>query len=140
MRVARFGSHDLPVPRRETEGAGGYDLRASGAVTIWPNTQQLVPTGFVWEIPAGFVGCIRPRSGLAVRWGIDVRAGVIDSDFRGQVMALLRNEGISPLTVQVGDRIAQMLVVPHAMDCIEEVERLPDTVRGEGGYGHTGTR
>ena len=128
----------LPAPQRETEGSAGYDLRSAiGAITILPGDRRVVETGFAWEIPVGMVGMIRPRSGLAVRKGLHVMAGVIDSDCRDEVKVLLVNLGDNAIEIITGDRIAQMVVTPfHGTELIE-VDELDDTDRG-GGFGSTG--
>ncbi len=139
MRVKRLVDH-LPVPTRQTEGAAGYDLSAAvGTYCLMPGERGLVETGFAWEIPAGKVGLIRPRSGLACRAGLHVMAGVIDSDYRGEVKVLLVNLGDGPIEIKSGDRIAQMLVTDHYTVELEVVDDLDDAERGDGGFGHTGS-
>ena len=109
MRIKRLNTQ--PLPKRETDGSAGYDLRASaGAYCLMPGERGLVETGFAWEIPTGMVGMIRPRSGLACREGLDVLAGVIDSDYRGEVKVLLVNLGDKPIEIKAGDRIAQIVL------------------------------
>ena len=138
MRVKRIGNHDLPQPKRETEGAAGYDLRATTLMIIRPGGSVVVPTGFAWAIPVGKVGMIRDRSGWAAKRGLTTRAGVVDSDYRGEVMVVLRNESDETQTVREGDRIAQMVVLPAYLDEIHETDDLDSTERGAGGFGHTG--
>lgn len=128
----------LPIPQRETEGAAGYDLRAAKTLTIAPGERALVPTGFAYEIPHGMVGMVRPRSGLAVRQGLHVMAGVVDSDYRGEVHALLLNTGEKDIEIEHGDRIAQMVVTIHYAGEMIEVDELTNATRGEGGFGSTG--
>src|SRR5713101_7867141 len=101
-------------PEYATDGAAGADLRASQPVTLPPGGRAAVPTGLHIEIPTGHVGLVWPRSGLAVRHGIDTLAGVIDSDYRGEVKVVLVNHGREPVTIAAGDRIAQLLVKPAA--------------------------
>ncbi len=105
-----------------------------------PGQRKLVPTGFIWEIPEGLEGQVRPRSGLALKHGVTLlnSPGTVDSDYRGEVCVILCNLGGEPFTVERGLRIAQMVVAPVA--CLEsaEVEEITDTVRGSGGFGHTG--
>ena len=139
MKIKRMGKHQLEAPKRETEGSAGYDLRAaSDTYCLMPGERGLVETGFAWEIPAGMVGQVRPRSGLAVREGLHVMAGVIDSDYRGEVKVLLVNMGDKPIEIKHGDRIAQMVVTPfHGTELIE-VDELDDAERGTGGFGSTG--
>ena len=129
----------LPAPQRETDGSAGYDLRSAiGAITIFPGGRRVVETGFAWEIPAGMVGVIRPRSGLAVREGLHVLAGVIDSDYRGEVKVLLVNLGDEAITIMTGDRIAQMVVTLFHGPELIEVDELDTADRGDGGFGSTG--
>lgn len=136
MRIKRL-IDNLPAPRRETAGSAGYDLRSAGAITILPDERRVVETGFAWEIPTGMVGMIRPRSGLAVRKGLHVMAGVIDSDYRDEVKVLLVNLGDTPIEIITGDRIAQMVVTPFHGPELIEVDELDDINRG-GGFGSTG--
>lgn len=138
-RAVKPGIGALPIPRRETEGAAGYDLRAAmDDVTIYPGERVLVPTGFIYEIPLGMVGLVRPRSGLAVREGLHVMAGVIDSDYRGEVHALLVNLSDEPINIKHGDRIAQLIVTIHYGGELIEVNELDNTSRKNGGFGSTG--
>jgi dUTP pyrophosphatase len=127
------------LPDYASDGAAGADLRASGAVTLAPGARAAVPTGLILELPPGLVGLVWPRSGLAVRHGIDTLAGVIDSDYRGEVKVVLVNHGREAVEIAPGDRIAQLLV--------QKVERvhftsaaapLASTPRGAGGFGSTG--
>lgn len=137
VRIKRL-DECLPAPQRETEGSAGYDLRSADTVTIQPGERELVGTGFAWEIPEGMVGQVRPRSGLAVRSGLHVMAGVIDSDYRGEVKVLLINLGVKPIHINRGDRMAQMVVTTfHGPDLIE-VDDLVDSDRA-GGFGSTGS-
>ena len=135
----------LPLPSRATAGAAGVDLSAAvGApVTLAPGERRLIPTGFVWEIPQGFEGQVRPRSGLALKHGLTVlnAPGTIDADYRGEVQVLLINLGEAPFELRRGERIAQLLVAPAAAWAWAPeptVEALGDTERGGGGYGSTG--
>ena len=137
MKIKRLIDR-LPAPQRETEGSAGYDLRSAiGAITILPGERRVVETGFAWEIPHGFVGMIRPRSGLACRQGLHVMAGVIDSDYRDEVKVLLVNLGDEAITIMTGDRIAQMVVTYHYDQPLTVVDELDDFDRG-GGFGSTG--
>jgi dUTP pyrophosphatase len=138
IRVKRVGEHALPIPRRETEEAAGFDLRSAVPWVLYPGEQRAIPTGFAWELPRGYVGIVKDRSGLAARSHIRTAAGVIDSDYRGEVLVLLRNAGDESLRIKVGDRIAQLIVVPCALAACEEVSELADTARGAGGFGSTG--
>lgn len=137
MRIKRLIDR-LPAPQRETDGSAGYDLRSAiGAITIRPGERRVVETGFAWEIPVGMVGLVRPRSGLAVRKGLHVMAGVIDSDYRDEVKVLLVNLGDTPIEIITGDRIAQMVVTLFHGNELIEVDELDDINRG-GGFGSTG--
>jgi len=128
---------DGALPEYATEGAAGADLRASEAVTLAPGARSAVPTGLHLEIPAGHVGLVWPRSGLAVRHGIDTLAGVIDSDYRGEVKVVLVNHGPEPLAIAAGDRIAQLLVQPVARVRFTRAALAPSG-RGPAGFGSTG--
>lgn len=133
---------DLPAPAYATEGSAGLDLRAavSEPVTIPPGGFATIPTGFSMAIPPGYEGQVRPRSGLAARYGITAlnSPGTIDSDYRGPVNVILVNHGAQPFTVQRGDRIAQIVITPVVRVRWQETDALDDTQRGEGGFGHTG--
>jgi dUTP pyrophosphatase len=112
------------------------------AVTLPPGTRALIPCGFAIAVPEGYEGQVRPRSGLAARHGVTVvnAPGTIDADYRGEVMVALINLGQEPFVVERGMRIAQLLVVPVPRVTWSEVQELPATTRGAGGFGHTGTR
>ena len=138
IQLQRIGAHDLPLPKQATEGAAGFDLQSADYVILYPGQRLAIPTGFAWAIPLGQVGMIRPRSGLAVRNGIDVLAGVIDADYRGEVAVVLINHGERPLDIEAGDRIAQMVVQPCMVGVTVECDELPSTERGHGGFGSTG--
>lgn len=133
---------DLPLPAAASPGSAGVDLRAAlgGPLTLDPLDRALVPTGLVLEIPPGYEGQVRPRSGLALRSGLTLvnAPGTIDSDYRGEVGVLLVNLGREPVTVRRGDRIAQLVVAPVAPVEWAESDDLAGTVRGEGGFGSTG--
>jgi dUTP pyrophosphatase len=135
---------DLPLPAYETAGAAGMDLRAAvpedRPLLILPGRRALAPTGLVFEIPDGFEGQVRPRSGLAFKHGITClnTPGTIDSDYRGEIMVLLVNLGSETFRVQRGDRIAQLVIAPVASVEIVAVETLGETERGQGGFGSTG--
>lgn len=138
---------NLPLPRYETAGSAGADLRANLApgdraagITLAPMQRLVVATGLRLEIPAGFEVQIRPRSGLALRHGITLpnTPGTIDSDYRGPLGVALVNLGAEPFVIAHGDRIAQMIVAPVMQAQFEVVEALSDTERGAGGFGSTG--
>ena len=128
----------LPIPAPATRGAAGLDLSAANEtgseIVLEPGRFALVPTGFAFEIPHGFEGQVRPRSGLAVKYGVTVlnSPGTVDSDYRGEVGVILINHGSAPFVVQRGARIAQFVIAPVAAVEIEEVSSLGTTMRGVG--------
>jgi dUTP pyrophosphatase len=126
------------LPEYSSAGAAGADLRASEAVTIAPGARAAVPTAVRLQIPPGHVGLVWPRSGLAVRHGIDTLAGVIDSDYRGEVRVVLVNHGDKPFRIERGDRIAQLLVQRVERAAFAAVPSIDGTDRGGGGFGSTG--
>jgi dUTP pyrophosphatase len=141
--IARLpGAEDLPLPAPATPGSAGVDLPAAidAELVIEPGARVLLPTGFRVAIPEGYEGQLRPRSGLALRYGLLLpnAPGTIDSDYRGELKVILHNAGREPVTVRRGDRIAQLVIAPVARARFEEVESLDPTGRGEGGFGHTG--
>jgi dUTP pyrophosphatase len=142
VKVTRVGVRGPPLelPRYETDGSAGMDLRADEAFALAPGERRLVPTGLAIEIPPGHEGQVRPRSGLAVRHGIALvnAPGTVDSDYRGEVKVLLVNLGQAPVAFARGDRIAQLVVAPFARATIELVDDLAGTGRGSGGFGSTG--
>ncbi len=133
---------ELPLPRRASAGSAGSDLFAAvdGPLRLEPGERCRVPTGLVLEIPRGFEGQVRPRSGLALAAGVTVAnsPGTVDSDYRGEVGVLLVNLGREPFTVQPGDRIAQLVIA--RVEEVEwlEAESLSDSERGSGGFGSSG--
>jgi len=139
MKVKRIGNHQLPLPARHTALAAGYDLQAAQATVIRAGDQVLIPCGFAFSIPAGWVGRIEDRSGIAKRSRLTTRAGTIDADYTGEVYIMMVNEGPDFQRIAMGDRIAQMVVIPHWAETCEEFVELVSTVRGTGGFGHTGT-
>lgn len=134
---------DLPLPSQATSGSSGVDLRAAvdDDTLIPPGASRLVPTGIRVSIPAGYEWQVRPRSGNALRHGVTVlnTPGTVDSDYRGEVMVILANLGREPFTVRRGDRIAQAVLAPVVRPRFRVVDALPETERGEGGFGHSGT-
>lgn len=143
VQVQRVGEGvGLPLPAYATTGAAGMDLLAAVAqpVTLQPGERARVPTGLKIALPAGYEAQVRPRSGLAFRHGISMvnAPGTVDEDFIGEICVLLINMGQESFTIHRGDRIAQMVVAPVSRAVWEEVEALPETARGEGGFGHTG--
>lgn len=126
------------LPTRGSAEAAGLDLYCAETVEIPAGGRALVRTGIAVNIPYGCYGRVAPRSGLAVKFGIDTGAGVIDSDYRGEVGVLLFNFGSSVFTAEVGARIAQLLIEPIVLAQPVEVSELADTQRGAGGFGSTG--
>lgn len=132
------------VPTYGSEYAAGADLYAclDAEVTIAPHATVLIPTGIAMELPVGYAGLIYARSGLATKKGLAPanKVGVVDCDYRGEVKVALHNHGEQPQTVACGERIAQLVIAPYLTACFEECESLSETVRGEGGFGSTGTK
>ena len=131
-----------PLPAYETIGSAGMDLRANLAapLIIKPMERILVPTGLFLEIPLGFEGQVRPRSGLAIKYGLSLIncVGTIDSDYRGEVKIPMINLGTEPFTIEHGERIAQLVLAKHGIVEWEVQDTLNDTERGVGGFGSTG--
>ena len=132
------------IPTYGTEYSAGADLYllGDGAVTIDPHQTELLHTGIAAEIPEGYCGLVFARSGLASKRGLAPanKVGVIDADYRGEIMVALHNHTDSPATVEGGERIAQLAIVPFLKARFEPVEELSDTLRGEGGFGSTGRK
>ena len=137
-------SKEVITPKYKTEGSSGVDLSAflNEKVVIKPNSSELIPTGLQVAIPEELEIQIRPRSGLAAKESIGVlnSPGTIDSDYRGELKIILFNHGDKDFIINNGDRIAQMVLVPILKMEFEEVDNLPDTVRGQGGFGSTGKK
>jgi dUTP pyrophosphatase len=142
VRRVRPHAEPLPLPRYQTDGAVGLDLLADidGEWTLLPMERRAIPTGLALALPEGFEGQVRPRSGLALRHGVTClnTPGTIDSDYRGEVQVILANLSNTPFTVRRGERIAQLVVAPVVRAALVEVEVLPTTTRGSGGFGSTG--
>ena len=143
VRVRRLPhAEDLPLPAYATGGAAGADLCAAvdGEKVIEPGARAAVPTGLVLEIPDGFEGQVRPRSGLALRRGLTVvnAPGTIDSDYRGELKVLMINLGPDPVVIARGDRVAQLVVAPVTRARFAEADDLSSSERGAGGFGSTG--
>ena len=142
VKVARVGGRGPPLelPRYETEGAAGLDLRADEPFTLAPGERRAVPTGLAVEIQPGHEGQVRPRSGLAARHGVGMvnAPGTVDADYRGEVKVILVNHGQEPVSFARGDRIAQLVIAPVVRVELEPVETLSPTGRGGGGFGSTG--
>lgn len=147
VRWEDWADRDLPLPSYETAGAAGADLRANLrredrelGVVLHPMQRAILPTGLRVEIPQGYEMQIRPRSGLAVKFGITLpnTPGTIDSDYRGPLGVALINLGPDPYVIRHGDRIAQCIVAPVVQASFTVVDALGETSRGEGGFGSTG--
>jgi dUTP pyrophosphatase len=134
---------DLPLPAYATEGSAGLDLLAAidADVVIAPGARTLIPTGIAIAVPEGFEAQVRPRSGLAIKHGITLlnAPGTIDSDYRGEVKAIVINHGNAPFTVSRGMKIAQMVIARFERIAWNNVEALADSERGSDGFGSTGT-
>ena len=126
------------LPTKANRFDAGFDLYSSQNITILPHSMSLVSTDIAMAIPAGHVGLIWPRSGLAVKQGVDVFAGVIDSGYRGEVKVCLYNSGDKALEIKEGDRIAQLLIQKVDNFFIRKVQELDETDRGSGGFGSSG--
>ena len=137
-------ARDLPLPADATAGSAGLDLRAAvpeaTPTVLEPGARALIPTGLSVAVPEGYEAQVRPRSGLAVKHGVTClnTPGTIDSDYRGEVHALLINHGAEPFTIRRGERIAQMVIARYERAIWREVETLGETERGAGGFGSTG--
>ncbi|WP_199222929.1 dUTP diphosphatase [Rhodohalobacter mucosus] len=133
---------DLDLPGYESGEAAGMDVRAAitEPIVLKPGERALVPAGFQMALPRGYEAQIRPRSGLAYKYGITMlnSPGTIDSDYRGEVKVLAINHGNDPFTINHGDRIAQMVISPVIQATVRKTDTLPGTERGQGGFGSTG--
>jgi dUTP pyrophosphatase len=125
------------LPKRQTPGSAGYDLATSEDFEILPGQRRLVKTGLRVAVPEGTYGRVAPRSGLAVRYGIQTLAGVVDCDYRGELGVVLINHGSDPFRASRGDRIAQLVLERVETPDVAVVDDLDDTRRGEGGFGST---
>ncbi len=134
----------LQIPKQQSHGAAGFDIRAalleSETITIKPGEYEFIPSGFCIALIAGYEAQIRPRSGLAAKFGITVlnSPGTIDADYRGEVKIMLINHGKKDFIIKRGDRIAQMVIAPISLVEFELCESLDETKRGAGGFGSTG--
>ena len=145
VRITRLEhGRGLALPSPATAGSAGCDLAAAltEELVLAPSARERIPTGFAIALPPGYEGQVRARSGLALRHGILLPngPGTIDSDYRGEIQVLLINLGDEPFAIRRGDRIAQLVIAPVVAVAWQEVETLDATSRGEGGFGHTGTR
>ena len=143
MKLNIVNKSNNVMPAYETINSAGMDLRAylpDGELVIKPMQRALVPTGLFMEIPVGYEGQVRPRSGLAIKSGITVlnSPGTIDADYRGEVKVILINLSDVDFVIKSGDRIAQLVIAKHEKMEVVEVETLSETERGAGGFGHTG--
>ena len=142
IKFKRLRRHHLPLPAYQTEHAAGMDLMADieAPFALAPMARVAVPTGFAIEIPPGFEGQVRPRSGMAFKDGVTVinAPGTIDADYRGEVKVLLVNLGGDSMWINPGDRVAQLIISPIVRAAVEEADNLEETSRGTGGFGHTG--
>jgi dUTP pyrophosphatase len=142
MNIRIINKSKNSLPAYETLHAAGMDLRAEldEVVTLKPMERKLIPTGLFMELPEGFEAQIRPRSGLAFKHGIGIvnSPGTIDADYRGEIKVLLVNLSDQQFEINTGDRIAQMVIARHEKANWIQVEELNETLRGAGGYGHTG--
>ena len=142
MNIKIINKSEHPLPQYETAHAAGMDMRASITedIILKPLQRQLISTGLYIELPVGYEAQIRPRSGLAYKHGISIvnSPGTIDADYRGELKVLLVNLSDTEFKIVNGDRIAQMVIAKHETIEWQAVEELGETLRGEGGYGHTG--
>lgn len=138
--VKRLSEH-AKLPHRGSPQAAGWDLHAAHPAVLLPGARGLIGTGLAVALPAGYEMQVRPRSGLAIKHGIGVlnSPGTIDADYRGEIKVILVNHGSEEFAVEVGDRIAQAVIARHEVAEYDWVDTLPDSERGSGGFGHTGT-
>jgi dUTP pyrophosphatase len=143
VKIQRLRQGSQPLPRYHTDSAAGFDLTAEAAgkpLSLQPLERAAVPTGIAVEIPTGFEGQVRPRSGRALSEGLTLvnSPGTIDADYRGEIKVLMINLGDRPIWINPGDRIAQLVIAPVVRAELIEVQELEDSARGSGGFGHTG--
>ena len=144
MKIKIVNKSKHPLPEYATPGSAGMDLRANidAPITLAPGERKLIPTGIYIALPVGYEAQVRPRSGLALKYGIGLAnmLGTCDADFRGEIGVILINLGQEDFVVNDGERIAQMVIAKHETAEWDVVEELDETERGEGGYGHTGVK
>lgn len=142
MNIRLINKSNNPMPAYQTNGSAGVDLQAfiDQPITLMPMERKVIPTGLFIEIPQGYEGQVRARSGLSLKHGITMANGVgtIDSDYRGELGVILVNISNEPFVIQSGDRIAQLIITKYERVVFDLVEELTDTKRATGGYGHTG--
>lgn len=137
LKIKKLNEH-VNLPKMSTPQSAGYDLESSESVVIMPGRRAVVSTGLAIQMPEGVYGRIAPRSGLAVKHGLQVGAGVVDRDYTGEIKVVLFNHDKKPFIIKPGYRIAQLVLEKYAAFPVEEVTELGDTERGEGGFGSTG--
>ena len=144
MKIKIVNKSKHPLPEYATPGSAGMDLRANidAPITLAPGERKLIPTGIYIALPVGYEAQIRPRSGLALKYGIGLAnmLGTCDADYRGEIRVILINLGQEDFVVNDGERIAQMVIAKHETAEWDVVDELDETERGEGGYGHTGVK
>jgi dUTP pyrophosphatase len=142
VRIINKSPHNLP--QYQTEGSAGMDLRAwlPEPVVLQPMERRLIPTGLYMSLPRGYEAQVRPRSGLAIKRGLSMvnTPGTIDSDYRGEIMVAMINLSAEPQEITDGERIAQMVIARYEQIAWQVVETLDETVRGAGGFGHSGVK
>ena len=140
--VKRLHSSDLPLPQYMTSGSSGMDLLAAvdEPIVLQPGARALIPTGLAIALPHGIEAQVRPRSGLAIRYGLTIlnTPGTIDADYRGEIKIIIINLGEESYTLQRGERIAQIVFSKVEQVELMTADELPDTLRADGGFGHTG--
>ena len=141
VRVKKLRENAV-LPSYGSDYAAGADLYACNAVTAEPGATEFVQTGLALEVPAGYAGLVYARSGLACKKGLAPanKVGVIDADYRGEIMVALYNHSSQAVEIEPGERVAQLVITPYLTAVFEETEELSDTVRGEGGFGSTGRK
>ncbi len=141
VRVKKLRENAV-LPSYGSDYAAGADLYACNAVTVEPGATEFVQTGLALEVPAGYAGLVYARSGLACKKGLAPanKVGVIDADYRGEIMVALYNHSSQAVEIEPGERVAQLVITPYLTAVFEETQELSDTVRGEGGFGSTGRK
>jgi dUTP pyrophosphatase len=137
MKVQRLVPNAI-IPSRATPQSAGYDIYSVSNITVSGRGRSVVPTGLAISVPDGTYARIAPRSGLAIKYGVDIGAGVIDADYRGEIGVIIFNHGTEPFEIVAGDRIAQIIIERIETPNIVEVNTLDNTLRGINGFGSTG--